>query len=90
LVVGGQKISVLMLVTIEEVAAESALLHSTVSVESARGARVILYLDSRWRGSLNPLFFPLASWMAPRAFPIVSTGLGNASLRLRAGDWDVL
>jgi hypothetical protein len=90
LVVCGQKISILMLLTVEDAAAVNALLRSAVSVDSGRGARAMLYLDSHWRGSLRPLFFPVASWMAPRAFPIVATGLKDASLRLRTCDWDVL
>jgi hypothetical protein len=90
LVVYGQKISILMMLTVEDAGAVNALLGSAVSLESGRGARAMLYLDSHWRGSLKPLFFPLASWMAPRAFPIVTTGLKGASLRLRTCDWDVL
>jgi hypothetical protein len=90
LVICGQKISILMLLTVEDAAAVDALLYSAVSLESRRGARAMLYLDSHWRGSFKPLFFPLASWMAPRAFPIVTKGLEGASLRLRTCDWDVL
>jgi hypothetical protein len=90
LVVCGQKISILMVLTVEDAAAVNALLYSTISFESHRGARGMLYLDSHWRGSLKPLFFPLASWMVPRTFPIVTTGLKGASLRLCTSDWDVL
>jgi Acetyltransferase (GNAT) domain len=90
LVACGQKISILMMLTAEDAAAVSALLYSAIFLESRRGARAMLYLDSHWRGSLKPLFFPLASWMAPRTFPIVATGLKGASLRLRTCDWDVL
>ena len=90
LVACGQKISILMMLTAEDAAAVNALLYSAVLLESRRGARAMLYLDSHWRGSLKPLFLPLASWMAPRAFPIVTTGLKGASLRLRTCDWDVL
>jgi hypothetical protein len=91
LVVYGQKISILMMLTVEDTGgAANALLGSAISLESGRGARAMLYLDSHWRGSLKPLFFPLASWMAPRAFPILTTGLKGASLRLRTCDWDVL
>ena len=90
LVACGQKISILMMLTAEDAAAVNALLYSAIFLESRRGARAMLYLDSHWRGSLKPLFFPLASWMAPRAFPIVTTGLKGASLRLCTSDWDVL
>jgi hypothetical protein len=90
LVVCGQRISILMMLTVEDVAAVNPLLYSAISLESHRGARGMLYLDSHWRGSLKPLFFPLASWMAPRAFPIVTTGLKGGSLRLCTSDWDVL
>jgi Acetyltransferase (GNAT) domain len=90
LVVCGQKISILMILTVEDAAAVNALLYSAIFLESRRGARAMLYLDSHWRGSLRPLFFPIASWMAPRAFPIVAIGLKDASLRLRTCDWDVL
>jgi hypothetical protein len=90
LVACGQKISILMMLTAENAAAVNALLNSAIFLESRRGARAVLYLDSHWRGSLKPLFFPLASWMGPRTFPVVAIGLKGASLRLRTCDWDVL
>jgi hypothetical protein len=90
LLVGGQKTSILMFFEGGHAIDEKDILRSTVSLESRRASRAILYLDSHWRGSLRPLFFPLASWMLPRAFPIVSHGLNGALLHLRTCDWDVL
>jgi hypothetical protein len=90
LVVGGQKTSILMFFEGSDAVDEKAILHSTVSLESRRASRAILYLDSHWCGSFRPLFFPLASWMLPRAFPIVSLRLNGALLHLRTCDWDVL